>query len=78
MTSITALTLDPILMLDFSKAFDKVFHRKSCYKLSAHYGINGKLFHWIKDYLTDHLHVQSVLLEAKSTLSFQECLRVKS
>ena len=54
------------LFLDFSKAFDKVSHRKLCYKLS-HYGVNGNLLHWIKDYLTDRS--QSVLLEGKSSKS---------
>ena len=36
------LQLDTIL-LDFSKAFDKVDHDKMCIKLE-HYGIRGKLF----------------------------------
>ena len=52
------------LFLDFPKAFDKVSHSKLCHKLS-HYGINGKILHWIKDFLTDRL--QSVVLEGKSS-----------
>ena len=32
------------LFLDFTKAFDKVSHRKLCYKLSR-YGVNGNLLH---------------------------------
>ena len=48
------------LFLNFPKAFDKVSHRKLCYKLSC-YGVNGNLLHWIKDYLTDRS--QCVLLE---------------
>ena len=47
------------LFLDFTKAFDKVSHRKLCYKFSR-YGVNGNLLHW-KDYLTDR--TQCVLLE---------------
>ena len=41
-----------ILLLDFSKAFNKVFHPRLLYKFK-HYGINGPLFHWIEDYLLD-------------------------
>ena len=52
--------------LDFTKAFDKVSHRKLCYKLSR-YGVNGNLLHWIKDYLTDR--TQCVLLEDISSKS---------
>ena len=54
------------LFLDFSKAFDKVSHRKMCHKLS-NYGINGGLLCWIKDYLTDWS--QSVVLEGKTSKS---------
>ena len=42
--------LDAIL-LDFSKAFDKVCHRKLILKLE-HYGINGNVLSWIKDFLS--------------------------
>ena len=38
------------LLLDLAKAFDKVPHQHLCYKLS-HYGINGDLLIWIKDFL---------------------------
>ena len=54
------------LFLDFTKAFDKVSHRKLCHKLSC-YGVNGNLLRWIKDYLTDHS--QYVLLEGISSKS---------
>ena len=54
------------LFLDSSKAFENVSHRKLCYKLS-HYGVNGNLLPWIKDYLTDRS--QSVLHEGKSCKS---------
>ena len=52
--------------LDFSKAFDKVSHRKLCHKLSC-YGVNGNLLCWIKDYLTDCS--QCVLPEGVSSKS---------
>jgi len=38
-----------LLFLDFSKAFDKVSHKHLLSKLS-HYGINGQLYYWIKDF----------------------------
>ena len=37
-----------LLLLDFSKAFDKVSHQRLLYKLS-HLGINGPLYNWIHD-----------------------------
>ena len=39
------------ILLDFSKAFDKVNHRKLYIKL-RHYGIRGTLLDWFKDFLT--------------------------
>ena len=54
------------LFLDFSKAFDKVSHRKLYHKLS-HCGINGSILRWIRAFLTDRS--QSVLLEGKSSTS---------
>ena len=50
------------LFLDFSKAFDKVSHSKLCHKLS-HYRINGRILHWMTDFLSDRL--QSFVLEGK-------------
>ena len=41
-----------LLLLDFSKAFDTVSHKRLLSKLS-HYGINGQIFSWIKDFLLD-------------------------
>jgi len=38
------------LLLDFSKAFDKVSHNRLLSKLS-HYGIKGSIYDWIKDFL---------------------------
>ena len=49
-------------LLDFAKAFDKVPHERLCYKLS-HYGINGPLLLWIKDFLS--YRSQQVVLEGK-------------
>ena len=40
------------ILLDFTKAFDKVSHRRLCSKL-FHYGIRGNLLSWINDFLTD-------------------------
>ena len=38
------------ILLDFSKAFDKVCHRKLLLKLE-HHGIRGRNFQWIKKFL---------------------------
>ena len=53
-----------LLLLDFSKASDKVSHSRHLYKLK-HYAINGPLFNWIKDYLSNR--VQSVVLDGASS-----------
>ena len=47
------------ILLDFSKAFDKVSHNCLLYKLS-YYGINGELFDWISDFLTNR-HQEVIL-----------------
>ena len=39
------------ILLDFSKAFDRVSHQYLYYKLH-HYGIRGKLLDWVKQFLT--------------------------
>ena len=41
-----------IAYLDFSKAFDKVPHRRLIYKLES-YGISGYLMKWIREWLSD-------------------------
>ena len=38
-----------IVYLDFSKAFDRVLHRRLLSKVKAH-GIGGKVLEWIRDY----------------------------
>ena len=38
------------LLLDFSKAFDKVSHAKLLHKLGQ-YGVNGKTLQWISGFL---------------------------
>ena len=40
------------VLLDFSKAFNKVGHCKLLLKLK-HYGINGDILNWIADFLQD-------------------------
>jgi hypothetical protein len=40
------------LIMDFSKAFDKVSHSLLQHKLD-HYGIRGKTGEWIKTFLSD-------------------------
>ena len=40
------------ILLDFSKAFDKVNHRKLITKLE-HYGIRNEILRWITDFLTN-------------------------
>ena len=41
-----------VIYLDFSKAFDKVPHRRLVYKLRLH-GIGGRLVDWISEWLSD-------------------------
>ena len=41
-----------VLVMDFSKAFDKVSHQRLLLKLD-HYGIRGKTKEWIKAFLTE-------------------------
>ena len=48
--------------MDFSKAFDKVNHRKLCFKLEP-YGIRGELLNWIKNNLSNK--TQKVIVEGK-------------
>ena len=50
------------ILLDFSKAFDKVPNQRLLEKLS-YYGVRGNLHNWIKDFLTNQK--QEVVLEGK-------------
>ena len=53
-----------MILLDFSKAFDKVNHSSLLAKLQ-HYGINGKLHKWISGFLDNR--TQKVFLEGASS-----------
>ena len=52
------------LIMDFSKAFDKVSHSLLLHKLN-HYGITGKTNQWIKSFLNDRS--QSVVVEGEKS-----------
>ena len=52
------------ILLDFSKAFDKVPHKRLLSKLK-HYGIRGKILDWIQDFLRDR--EQSVVVEGETS-----------
>ena len=51
-------------ILDFSKTFDKVSHKKLLYKLAS-YGVSYQLTAWIDDFLTDR--TQRVVIDAKES-----------
>ena len=53
-------TLVDIILLDFSKAFDKVPHERLLRKL-GYYGVRGPTLQWIRDFLTNRQ--QQVLLD---------------
>ena len=57
-------TQSDVLVLDFSKAFDTVPHRKLLSKLEA-YGIQGPILHWIANFLTQRK--MSVVVEGESS-----------
>ena len=52
------------VLLDFSKAFDKVPHQRLSLKL-RHYGINGNTLQWIQSFLSNRS--QQVLVEGHSS-----------
>ena len=52
------------ILLDFSKAFDKVSHQRLAIKLH-HYGIRGHLLEWIKSFLTNRC--QRVMVEGQTS-----------
>ena len=53
-----------ILLLDFSKGFDTVPHKRLLSKLS-YYGINGPLLEWISNWLTQR--TQKVVLNGEAS-----------
>ena len=56
-----------VVYLDFRKAFDSVAHNELLLKL-WNFGINGKLWSWMKAYLTDRVQYVSVGHSTSSTL----------
>ena len=59
------------VLLDFSKAFDKVCHRKLLLKLE-HYGIDNNIYKWISNFLFNR--TQRVVVRG----TFSECVSVES
>ena len=53
-----------LILLDFSKAFDKVNHLKLLYKLQVH-GVQGKTLGWIESFLVGRS--QTVVLDGESS-----------
>jgi hypothetical protein len=51
-----------VLVMDFSKAFDKVGHERLCHKLALH-GVRGRTLSWIRAFLTGR--TQEVVVEGK-------------
>ena len=56
------------VLLDFSKAFDKVPHSRLLQKLD-HYGVRGNIHSWIEDFLSSRS--QQVVLEGFSSATSQ-------
>ena len=57
-------TQTDVIVMDFSKAFDKVSHQRLIGKL-RHYGINGKTVDWIEAFLSDRS--QRVVVEGQAS-----------
>ena len=53
-----------LVVMDFSKAFDKVSHPRLLYKLEW-YGVRGQTYNWIRDFL--HNRSQQVILQGKQS-----------
>ena len=53
-----------LILLDFSKAFDKVVHEKLLMKLH-HNGIRGDTLKWIKDFLNNR--TQTVVINGNNS-----------
>ena len=57
-----------VIYLDFKKAFDSVPHERLLVKLKS-YGIDGNLFRWIKDFLSERLQYVKVGSKCSSTMN---------
>ena len=68
-----------VLVMDFSKAFDRVGHGRLLHKL-GHYGIRGRTQRWIRGFLSGR--TQEVVVEGQRTrtgrLLHQGCPKVQS
>ena len=56
------------ILLDFSKAFDEINHRKLMIKMD-HYGVRDKLLDWMNDFLserTQQVIINRLLIESSS------------
>jgi hypothetical protein len=53
-----------VFYLDFAKAFDKVAHKRLIVKVEAK-GIEGKISHWLKEWLSDR--TQTVIVDGKES-----------
>lgn len=65
-----------VILLDFSKAFNKVHHQRLLHKLQ-YSGVGNKTLIWIQSFLTGR--IQQVALNgtlSSSALSYQEYLKV--
>ena len=55
-----------LILLDFSKAFDKVYHSKLLWKLHQ-YGIGGNALNWVRAFLVNRS--QTVVLDGEESRS---------
>ena len=63
-TNLNSRSQTDCILLDFSKAFDRVSHEHLLYKLD-YYGIRGKHLKWTKSFLTDRL--QRVVIDGNAS-----------
>ena len=59
-TSLEAGNQLDVVVLDFSKAFDRVPHKRLCMKLE-YYGIHELALYWLENFLSDR--TQQVILD---------------
>ena len=62
-----------LILLDFSKAFDKVAHEKLLLKLH-HYGIRGDTLKWKKDFLDNRKQMELTQKISQSPLASHRAL----